>query len=552
MWIMPQKIIRDLRTKVISSASHLQESTQFFPLIVFTALGTGWAILSGADSSFDYLNYHLYNGWATFRDSSSDFLPTSIWTYFPSHLDFIYYQIWSFMPSVAICFLVGGFQGLIGYFIYQIVQSFEEKKSLSELSYRGLFFGTLALSSPLVRAQFGNSMHDLTLCVLEFFLVKKIVFLNSDTPKDTLRYLALLLGLTLALKPSHLIAVVIIGIVMIFKPPVFEKIVLTLFGMFSFLFFSLPWVIKSFLDTKSPFFPYLVSERSGFLSGAPILHSYESWKINDLQDLLIHTMYPGGSSSVNHEINFLDITVPVVLIVFFSLILGKQVFTKIKELEVVVQKGLIFFGVGISIYVINQFVFTGIRYALVSYPLMITALAIFSFTKLLKWRSVIAISIILIAFVNLLPNSVYLPTKIDSVAANSVPDYGRTNHTFFNSQRSNFVSPYELNSGDLLILGQEQISFVAPLWNTEANVMGLQAYILGDVARQRMKNMILGAIASQHQAYLVTLRQNVSTMQSQLNSVDTRSTLSDCISVSNPFRRDVVVCEVDRETGTND
>jgi hypothetical protein len=296
-----------------------------------------------------------------------------------------------------------------------------------------------------------------------------------------------------------------------------------------------------------------MSEKSGFLTGAPILHSYENWEIHNLKDVLIHLLYPGGSSQVNHEINFLDITIPLTIILFFSLIFTKLRINNFKNLENFLQKALIFFGIGVSIYLLNQFVFTGIRYAIVAYPLMITALAIFSFTTKLKWHITITVCTILIVFVNLLlPNSVYLPTKIESVASNSVPDYGRTNHSFLKSQRSNFKSPFELNSGDLLILGQEQISFVAPLWNTHANVMGLQAYILGDTAKSRMNRIILETISSQHHAYLVTLRQNISTMQSQLNSVDIRATLAECLSVSNPFRRDVVICMVNIPSGAND
>jgi hypothetical protein len=139
-----------------------------------------------------------------------------------------------------------------------------------------------------------------------------------------------------------------------------------------------------------------MSEKSVVLTVSPFLHSYKEWEINNLKDLFIHLMYPGGNSTVNHEINFLDITVPVVLIVFTALFFGKLLFTQFKELEYSLQKASIFFSVGIAIYVINQFVFTGIRYALVAYPLMITALATFSFTRMLKWRIVVTVSTLLL------------------------------------------------------------------------------------------------------------------------------------------------------------
>jgi hypothetical protein len=67
-----------------------------------------------------------------------------------------------------------------------------------------------------------------------------------------------------------------------------------------------------------------------------------------------------------------------------------------------------------------------------------------------------------------------------------------------------------------------------------------------------MESKILKTIVSEHQVYLVTLRQNISTMQSQLNLVDTRASLGECIPVANPFRRDVVICAVNRSFGAKD
>jgi hypothetical protein len=176
---------------------------------------------------------------------------------------------------------------------------------------------------------------------------------------------------------------------------------------------------------------------------------------------------------------------------------------------------------------------------------MITALALVSFEKELRLQILTLLSTIIIVFANfLLPDSIFFPTRQESISISSVPDYGRTNHTFLNPQRKGFASPYELDRQDLLILGQEQISFVAPLWNTDANIMGLQAYILGENAKRRMQSMINETIQEGWEAYLVTLRQNVSTMENQLKSVDIRLGISECIPVLNPFRRDVVICMV--------
>jgi hypothetical protein len=515
------------------------------PFLIFAICGAAIAFFSGADASFDYLNYHLYNGWATLRDSSSDFLPTSIWTYFPSQLDFIYYQIWSNFPTIVLCIFFGGFQGLIGYLVYEIVQKFESRENHNNLSYKGIFFGVLAISSPLVRAQFGNSMHDLTLSVIEFYIVKKIVFLDSGNSVKTLRFAAILLGLTLALKPSHLIFVLVVGVFMILRPRFIEKILLFGMAVTSFVVFSFPWIVRSFLDTKSLFFPYLASDKSGFLSGSPILHSYEDWKIKNLNDFLVHLLYPGGSSRINHEINFMDVTVPVVITLFVFILFVKFTNSGFSQKRIPLQAATTLFCLGIAIYMINQLVFTGVRYSIVIFPLMITALALVSCAKESRVQVLTFLCTLVIIFTNfLLPDSIFLPTRQDSISVSSVPDYGRTNHTFFNPQRKGFISPYELDRQDLLILGQEQISFVAPLWNTDAKIMGLQAYILGENAKRRMQNMINEEIGQGRGAYLVTLRQNTLTMENQLKAVDSSFGISECIPVLNPFRRDVVICMV--------
>lgn len=523
----------------------LRKNVQMLPFVIFASLGAAIAFFSGADASFDYLNYHLYNGWATLRGSSSDFLPTSIWTYFPSQLDFIYYQIWSNFPTIVLCIFIGGFQGLIGYLVYEIVQKFESKENQNNLSYKGIFFGVLAISSPLVRAQFGNSMHDLTLSVIEFYIIMKIVFLDSGNLAKKLRFIAILLGLTLALKPSHLIFVLVVGVFMILKPRFREKILLFGMAVISFVVFSFPWIISSFLDTKSLFFPYLASGKSGFLSGSPILHSYEDWKIKNLSDFLLHLIYPGGSSRINHEINFIDVTVPVVITLFVLLLLVKFTNSKFSQKSLPLQAAIKIFCLGIAIYMINQIIFTGVRYSLVVFPLMITVLALVSFEKELRLQLLTFSSALTIVFANfVLPDSIFLPTRQESISVSSVPDYGRTNHTFFSPQRKSFASPYELDRQDLLILGQEQISFVAPLWNTDANIMGLQAYILGENAKRRMQSTINETIQVGREAYLVTLRQNVSIMKNQLKSVDISLGITECIAVLNPFRRDVVICMV--------
>ena len=513
--------------------------------LFFSCLGAILAVVSGADSSFDTLNYHLYNGWATFRNVPGDWLPTSIWTYFPSHLDFLYYLLWSSLPSTALGVVVGGFQGLLGFLVYLTVGLFEDEKS--KISTRGLFFGTIALGSPLAIAQFGNSMHDATLAVLEFYIVYRLLQNITTSKKIIFTSIPIVTGIVLALKPAHITFVIIAMLVMLFQTNSIRQTFRT-FGIFgaTFVLASIPWWYKSFAVTGTPIFPYLQFGNRSYLSNGAVLHSYKEWEIDSFSKFFKHLTFQGGHPSVNHEIPFIDFTIPIALFLAVSIfVISKWDGMKDIGKSTPLRVGYVLLGLSLAIYMLNQFIFTGIRYSIVVFPMTVCVLGIWSTTKKSNLQVLLKLSISLLVTLNLLlPNLIYVPNRDMPLLISSIPDYGRVNQSYFKPIRNGYAPIYPVGKRDTILLGQEQVSFVAPLWDEDAHFVGLQAYILGKDSRKEIESRISSTLKKGDSVYLVALSQNLATMSSQLAQVSINFRIAECKSIENPFRRDISMCRV--------
>lgn len=512
---------------------------------LFFGVGATIAIFSGADSSFDTLNYHLFNGWATFRNIRQDFLPTSIWTFFPSHLDFLYYQMWSIFPSAALSIIVGGLQGLLGFFVYRTVQMFEDNKS--KISNKGILFGLLALCSPLIRGQFGNSMHDGSLVVLEFYVIYKCLQSRLHSTSRVPMRIPIILALILAFKPAHIVFVFLAIIVFLLHSTNIKKILasISIFTI-TYIAFSIPWWYKSFAISGTPIFPYLQIGDKNLLSVGVTLHSYKEWEIHSFSKFMLNLFYPGGSPSVNHEIPFIDFTFPITFLLglFFCILLLTKRMQNAGGADPIVI-GCQLFAFAVLIFIINQFVFTGIRYILIVFPIAVTVLGIWSTCGKYRIQEIVNFSVVALVTLNiLLPSPIYLPNRTGPVFTSNVPDYGRTNQTFVKPIRSSFTPIYPISDKDYVLLGQEQVSFVAALWNQDSNFMGLQAYILGNDAKHEMRARLSTTTAKGGSIYIVALTQNLETMKSQLERVSLKYRISECKVVNNPYKRDISMCKV--------
>ena len=517
--------------------------------ITFFAIGSLLAVASGADSSFDLLNYHLMNGWRTLNLNTNDFLATSIWTFFPSLLDGIYYLLWKFTSPTFLNILIGGFQGLIGFFAYRLVRHLQTPEAKN--STKAFLIGLLTLSSPLTRSQFGSSMADLTLAVLEIFLFTEVVKVKLQSKIMPAAKFAVLLGVILALKPAHLSAVVAIGLLSIFKCNIHNKLKFTAIAVASFISMSLPWWLKAYVATGSPLFPYVTPSYKEILSAPAILHSYPDWEINSFSDLIKHLMYPGGGPAINSEIPFLDFAIPAGFIVLVLSILRKSLNSKIQlSTDSLYSAGQISLIIAIGSFALNQLVFTGARYSLVSYSLVWLGLGMMSLSSTLIISRITTLILILICCLNLLrPETTFYPFLNKSLTVTSVPDFGRTRGAYINNPARDFKPPYSFDSKDTVLFGQEQTSFVGPLWGINAHFIGLQAYILGRDSLTEINRRLEATKLRGADIYLVALSVNLTTERSQLSLVSNNFEIINCVEVPNPYDKNLTMCEVKFKPG---
>jgi hypothetical protein len=536
------KVFKGNRTSV--SIKDYLRKTELQIAILFFGIGSLIAIASGADSSFDLLNYHLFNGWRTLNLGGNDYLPTSIWTFFPSVLDGIFYLLWKLTSPAVLNFLIGGLQGLIGFFAYRFVKQFEV--NYNRFSASSFIVGILTLSSPLTRSQFGSSMGDLTLVIIEIFLFTEIVSTKLRGNSMPACKIAILLGLTLALKPAHVSIIVVLGMLSLFSCKFFDQIKFAAIAFSSFILFSLPWWIKAFVVTGSPLFPYFLTSQKEILSSPAVLHSYPLWVVHTFSDLLKHTFYPGGGPTINSEVPFLDFAVPlgvIVLLLSFIVHFSNSLNRQIKNRAFFA--GQLALSAGILSFVINQMIFTGVRYVLASYSLIWLGLGLIVVSNTRKFSKLVSFFLVLVfCFNTFRPETTYFPVTSAAVTIAPVPDFGRMRGAYLYNPANHFSPPYQFNSEDIVLLGQEQTSFLGPLWGINAQFVGLQAYILGKDASVEINRRLKATIIRGGKIYLVALSVNLATERAQLATISTDYDFNACLEVPNPYERTLSMCRV--------
>lgn len=537
-----------IKTKPLQASHFMQFCEQKFAhnkfaLSIFCGVTGVIGVIQGADASFDTLNYHLFNGWIGFNPQVDRFLPTSIWSFFPNGFDAIYSFLWVYLPSVYVTFFFAAFHGLVGLIVFQFMRDMMAATRFNSLL--AYTCGFLVIMNPLFRSQLGSSMQDTTLAVLEALAIVHFFRFRYFSARLNYKLVALLLGIVVATKPSHFAAAFVGSLLVLSAIDNYSRLKYVMIIGVTGVALNLMTFISSFQAVKSPFFPYIDSNGSGeYLSNLPTLtHSYPEWLISSPWDFLKTLFFPGGSFQLNSQIPYLDFTIPfgfflVLIWVFFRLVNSHEIK---KNLPAWVEIYL----VGILILTINLFVFTGNRYAMVSNVLVIISIAL-SFQEMKRLKALYPLFTYLT--ITLIVMARPLITDSDfQIKALPMPDWGRTEVTFRNALPTLYPKPEYVSKKAIVILGQEQVSFVGPLWNDKSlHFVGLQAYILGPKSRDEIQSRFNEAIQSKVSVVLVSLTYNLSTMNSQLKTIDKNLELSNCKTLANPFEREISVCSVSR------
>jgi hypothetical protein len=508
------------------------------PLIIFPVFGGLAAIVQGSDASFDLLNYHLFNGWSLFQTKNTDFLPTSIWTFFPSVLDAIYYSLWQTLPDVYVTFLVGSFQGVIGIFVFTLVRDLcPPGKNRLFLSYSAAF---MCLTSPLFFSQLGNSMADATLAVLEFYLISKVIrkrFLNENF--SCIRN-GLILGVTLGLKPAHIAAGIVIGFLFLFSCSFINATRFTLASISGFLLISLPYWVKATMSVGFPFFPYVNNSLSAsYLSNMGFFQGNESWKVTSLLDFFKTIIYPGGNPNVNSETPFFDVTIPYALAVLAIILIRGFLYRNLRG--VFSSHSFQLITISLAIMSLNLLTLTGVRFSTVSYTIAIVGICLCiskAEKNRLQYSFVSFASIFWFIFILATSSSI---SNLNLQANQSIyPNWGRIGVEYTQKTQDKFKKPSQIDPGSVVILGQEQTSIVGPLWSDPSlQFIGLQYYSLGEKSRKNVAAILDQATAEKKQkVFLVSLLSNLEFVTNQLYAIDKNLKIIDCEPVQSPYDRE--------------
>jgi hypothetical protein len=385
-------------------------------------------------------------------------------------------------------------------------------------------------------------MHDTFLASLEIYVLT-LLFGELDSKKIVLS--GFLLGFILANKPSHIIAVVIIGLVAVYilRRKCFYLIIS--FTTTSAIFL-LPSLFKSISVTKSAFFPYFNSDFSRTLlsPNIEIFNSYPAWEIHNLKQLLVHLFFPGGSPRINNELAFVDPSISFGLLIVICRIFY-LVFNNNKKILTEYEKtGISLISIGVLISITNQLIFTGVRYSMVSYSICTLGIVLVLINKTSYLRKTYTTISIFLIFIVLTGTTNPKVANYSGQSYNKIPDYGRIS----SSLNSKIFSPkFDINlpKNSTILLGQEQISFVAAMFDDSSyKYIGLQAYILGEESRIKVADELISDSKNSRNIYVVFLEYNRGAISQQLSSIVRNYSINNCRSVSNPFNRDISLCSV--------
>ena len=134
----------------------------------------------GKDFSWDYQNYHGYNGYAFFHGRLDvDIAPAFLQTYFNPRIDATCYFLSTRLSDRCAGFLLGGLQGVNLWFVFVLIRMFLRPDMGRFLLWLIPLAGmSLALAMPMIRIQTGRMFHDNT--ASGFVLCSLLLLLRVD------------------------------------------------------------------------------------------------------------------------------------------------------------------------------------------------------------------------------------------------------------------------------------------------------------------------------------------------------------------------------------
>ena len=387
------------------------------PIILSLIIGAVVSYFAGQDHNWDLLNYHFYNPYAFLHHRDYfDFAPAGLQTFLNPALDIIPYLLIRHLPAVGAGMLIGAFQGLSIWLVYEIsliiLNPYLKGHALNILAFvigAASFFGAGNLSE--VGATMGDNSSGI------FVLIGLLLYLLSRTKRFNKKYIYLLrwlgflsVGLAVGLKLTntpYAIALIVLDLISwngwrdYLKNIALDGCFMVLGILASFGFWS-AYLYKRF---HNPIFPYYNT----------LFHSpyYANVNFTDPRffphGLLQTIFYPFFFDVRQHlaaEVYYRDIRLSVLYALIVLLILVCIVLKLLKKKVTNIPKSTVYLLVFLSVgYILWEYKFSIYRYLIPIEILSLVAIAsiIFNFIRRPALSSAIVVGLISIITVLTIP-----------------------------------------------------------------------------------------------------------------------------------------------------
>lgn len=215
---------------------------------------------------WDFQNYHYYNAFALFRDTSNFLVPGGVNSFFNPILDiplYLYIQFFNNYPTLIYA-LQGIWGGLLFCAIFKVTMLFFNRYSSKALIY-ALLTICISFCGRITFTQIGSSTNEVAIAALDmwgiYFILKMIKFKNLQTWYKWL-LCGVFMGLALGLKQNSISVCIGVGLTLICMYPhikgTFKSIVLfALGGLCGYLIINGWFMYHYWQQYGNPFFPFL-------------------------------------------------------------------------------------------------------------------------------------------------------------------------------------------------------------------------------------------------------------------------------------------------------
>ncbi|MBO6282161.1 MAG: hypothetical protein J6N49_06510 [Alphaproteobacteria bacterium] len=240
--------------------------SQPFILCCIMALTMCLAGQKKVDNMWDFQNYHYYNAFALFNDTSNFLVPGGINTFFNPILDiplYLYIQFFNNYPTLIYA-LQGIWGGLLFCAIFKITLLFFNRYSVKAISY-ALLTICISLCGRITFTQIGSSTNEVAVAAMDlwgiYFILKMIKYQRLQTWYKWI-LCGVFLGIALGLKQNSITVCIAVGLTLICMYPyikgTFKHIALfALGGVCGYILINGWFMYQYWQQYGNPLFPFL-------------------------------------------------------------------------------------------------------------------------------------------------------------------------------------------------------------------------------------------------------------------------------------------------------